>query len=207
MTGINYGPQYASYGVAGEMLGLGYFGYSETRTYNALLQMTHVTVPGMMDMQYIYTAGTNNGRITQTVDGVAGETVNYGYDALNRLSTAGATNGSWGQAFTYDGFGNLTGKTVTQGSAPTLSVSFDPATNRQYGVNYDANGNVMQYKSAYDVENRLVGDSTAFYVYDQAGKRVKKSYQATEEYFFYGIGGQKLVTFRQTHGSFRLWTR
>ena len=90
MTGTNYGPQYslqydvngrlsgmldaangnatvatASYGVAGEMLGLSYFGYSETRTYNNLLQMTRQTVSGMMDMQYVYQAGANNGRITQ----------------------------------------------------------------------------------------------------------------------------------------------
>ena len=67
------------------------------------------------------------------MDGAAGETVNYTYDKLNRLATAGATNGTWGQAFAYDGFGNLTGKTVTQGSAPTLSVSFDPMTNRRMG--------------------------------------------------------------------------
>jgi YD repeat-containing protein len=46
---------------------------------------------------------------------------------------------SWGQAFTYDGFGNLTGKSVTQGSAPTLSVSYDPATNHQPGQSYNAN--------------------------------------------------------------------
>ena len=89
----------------------------------------------------MYTAGQNNGRIVQSVDGVAGETVNYTYDALNRLATAGTTNGTWGQAFAYDGFGNLTGKTVTQGSAPTLSVSFDPVTNHQNGQSYDANGN------------------------------------------------------------------
>ena len=36
----------ATYGVAGEMTGLSYFGYSETRTYNALLQMTRQTVSG-----------------------------------------------------------------------------------------------------------------------------------------------------------------
>src|ERR1019366_1547982 len=123
MTGINYGPQYtmtydangrlggmsgsdlsasASYGVAGEMTGLTYGGYNETRTYNAMLQLTHMTVPGMMDMQYMYAAGANNGRITQSIDGIGGETVNYSYDKLNRLTAAGAANGTWGQAFAYD---------------------------------------------------------------------------------------------------------
>ena len=217
MTGINYGPQYgftydangrlggmqdvesghgnatvatASYGVAGEMLGLSYFGYSETRTYNALLQMTHVTVPGMMDMQYLYTAGANNGRIAQSVDGVTGETLTYGYDTLNRLS---GVSGAWSQTYSYDGFGNLTGKSAV-GAYPAMNASFDPLTNRQNGLSYDANGNVTANGAGYDVENRLAGDSTALYVYDHAGKRVEKRYQATEEYYFYGIGGQKLVT-------------
>ena len=36
----------------------------------------------------------NNGRITSSVDGyLSNETVNYTYDALNRLTAAAATNG------------------------------------------------------------------------------------------------------------------
>ena len=199
MTGTNYGPSYslqydvngrlsglldaangnatvatASYGVAGEMLGLSYFGYNETRSYNSLLQMTQQTVSGMMDMQYLYAAGSNNGRITQAIDGIAGETVSYTYDALNRLS--GATAGTWGQGFSYDGFGNLTGKTATLGSVPTLSVSFDAATNRMTGQSYDANGNVMILPGdTYDVENRVITNGVGSYGYDHAGKRVVKS--------------------------------
>ena len=192
------------------MLGLSYQGYysvdhySETRTYNPMLQLTRATVTGTsfstqytsgtaMDMQYIYTAGQNNGRIVQSVDGVAGETVNYTYDALNRLATAGATNGTWGQAFAYDGFGNLTGKTVTQGSAPTLNVSFDPLTNHQNGQSYDANGNPTGGYLRYDVENRMIAGPGGYYAYDPSGKRVKKLV-GTEEFYFYGIGGQKLAT-------------
>jgi RHS repeat-associated protein len=204
----------ASYGVAGEMLGLAYQGpyrdgygqetwYSETRTYNTLLQLTRQTgtagISGplgsgtMMDTQYVYAAGANNGRIAQSIDGVGGETVNYTYDALNRLATAGATNGTWGQRFTYDGFGNLTGKAVTAGSAPTLGVSVDPATNRVVGQSYDANGNVG---GGYDVENRMIAgpDYGTTHVYDHAGKRVKKASGTSWELYFYGIGGQKLVT-------------
>ena len=140
MTSIDYGPQYqltydangrlggmsgsdltmtASYGPAGEMLGLSYNGvdhYNETRTYNPMLQLTQMTVTGTsfsmlytsqtaMDMQYMYTAGQNNGRIFQSIDGAAGETVNYTYDKFNRLATAGATNGTWGQASRMTGLG------------------------------------------------------------------------------------------------------
>src|ERR1035438_8393746 len=99
----------ASYGAAGEMLGLMSQGFTtETRTYNTMLQLTRVTAPGM-DMQYMYTAGANNGRITQSIDGAVsgGETLTYTYDTLNRLS---GVSGTWGQTYSYDGFGNLTGK-------------------------------------------------------------------------------------------------
>jgi YD repeat-containing protein len=148
-----------------------------------------------MDMQYVYPGGANNGRIAQTIDGVAGETVNYTYDSLNRLTGAGATNGTWGQAFTYDGFGNLTGKVVTAGSAPVLSVSVDPATNWVVGKSYDANGNDLgDGHTIYDVENRMISGTAGTYVYDHAGKRVKKGNGTGWEYYFYGVGGQKLVT-------------
>ena len=229
MTTINYGPQYAftydvngrlggmsgsdltmtaSYGVAGQMTGLTYAGYysadhyAETRTYNAMLQLTGMTVTGTsfsptytsgtaMDMQYVYTAGANNGRIAQSVDGVAGETVNYTYDALNRLTNAMATNWTWSQTYTYDGFGNLTAKSAA-GAYPAWSANVDPLTNRVVGQTYDANGN--SGTGTYDVENRVIVDASGAYVYDHAGKRVKKSYGTSEEFYYYGIGGQKLVT-------------
>jgi RHS repeat-associated protein len=344
----------ASYGVAGEVTELTYFGYTEGRTYNSLLQLTGMTanVTGsatkVMDMVYNYTAAANNGRIGSSVDGVMGETVNYSYDALNRLSLAqtsvsvdavsnlaqgktatqsstyttanaslavdGNTDGDfghgsvsitnsdanawwqvdlggtanvsnveiwnrtdgsgdrlsdywvfisntpfsatdtpatlagkpgvwrshqtsqpnpnvmiaaagavgryvrvqlsgtnylqlaevkvngtlgWGQSYSYDGFGNLTGKAVTKGSAPSLSVSFDAATNRQVGVSYDANGNV---NGTYDVENRLlVGPGGEQYIYDHQGKRViKRKAGGTAELYFYGVNGQKLATYACT---------
>ena len=78
----------------------------------------------MMDMSYRYTAGQNNGRITQTYDGVLGQTTNYTYDALNRLSTSSIVETGVGEQMSYDGFGNLTGM---NGAAVW---THDPATNR-----------------------------------------------------------------------------
>jgi len=115
----------ATFGAAGQMLTLTHDSYSETRTYNSLLQLTRIAAGGAMDMQYIYTAGQNNGRIAAVADWMLGETANYTHDGLNRLSGASATNGAWGQGFAYDGFGNLTDKTVTAGSAPSLHVTFE----------------------------------------------------------------------------------
>jgi RHS repeat-associated protein len=196
----------ASYGIAGQLTGMSYFGWSESREFNNLFQMTHQWVSNgssnVMDMRYNYTAGANNGRITSSVDGIIGETVNYSYDSLNRLSSALATNNAWGQGFGYDGFGNLTSKTALAGSVPTMSVSFDPLTNHQNGVGYDANGNPNG--ASYDVENRMISGNGETYSYDHAGKRVLKQYTIAApspnagspgfEVYFYGIGGQKLMT-------------
>jgi len=180
--------------VSNELLGLTYFGMSETRTYNNILQLTSQSVPGMMNMQYIYTAGQNNGRVAATIDGYLPETVNYTYDSLNRLSNATATNGAWSQSYTYDGFGNLTSKSAA-GFYPAYSATFNPANNRQNGWGYDANGNET-VQGTFDVSNRLVASSTGqSYAYDYRGKRIVKWTGGTAELYFYGIDGKKLTTF------------
>jgi RHS repeat-associated protein len=196
-----------------------YGAFNETRTYDPqMMQLTHITTkngsPTVMDMSYGYTAGHNNGRITQSIDGVLNETVNYTYDSLNHLATAQAINNSWGNAYSYDGFGNLTGATVTAGSAPYLSMSIDPATNRIAGGQYDANGNPTGpgsgnlNVSGYDVENRLVsepsnvggGGGYTLMGYDPSGKRVSEvdifnSVVQNERIYFYAITGQRLGTY------------
>ena len=195
-----------TYGNAGQVLGMTYWAVNETRQYNSLLQMTSMTATAfgttVMDNQYNFTAGQKNGRITSSVDGfLSNETVNYTYDALNRLSSATATNSAWGQSFTYDGFGNMTDKNQTVGSAPSLHVTFDPATNRQTGVNYDANGNPTEGK-IYDVENRIIGEpGYQWYTYDYRGKRITKLMGSTTELYFYGIDGRKLATYQCAAGT------
>ena len=107
---------------------LGYGGYyTESRQYNSRMQMTRLTIPGALDMEYRYSATQNNGQITQQKDWITGEEVTYQYDSLQRLISAVTTGPEWGQSFSYDGFGNRTGATVTKGSAPTSSMVFDPA--------------------------------------------------------------------------------
>ena len=41
-----------------------------------------------------------------------------------------ATNGSWGEQYTFDNFGNLIGKMQTAGTAPAMSVAANLATNQ-----------------------------------------------------------------------------
>jgi len=132
--------------------------------------------------------------------------VSYGYDSLNRLISASASSGAWGQSFTYDGFGNLLQKTVTQGSAPTLSVAVDPATNRIVGQSYDANGNLLYNGAVYDALNRVwqiyqYGSlNTEGYAYGPNNERVEKVITAngTSNYYtyLYGVDGCRLGVYQ-----------
>jgi RHS repeat-associated protein len=171
----------------------------ECPEYNSLLQLTRATVSGGMDMEYRYTAGQNNGRIAQSKDWIAGEEVTYAYDSLQRLISAQTTGPEWGNSFSYDGFGNLTGKTVTKGSAPLLAQAYDPATNRPVGQSFDLNGNAQV--GTWDIENRLVSqtlDGKAIqWGYDPDGKRVMRYETDTVgnpkwTFYLYGLSGEKL---------------
>ena len=115
----------------------------------------------------------------------------------------------WGEAYSYDGFGNLLDKTVTQAPAPALGVSYD-ANNHQLGLTYDANGNQLSDAQGatyygWNTENRLAtwtqwgSGASTWYSYDPWGKRVMKDMtpaqgNETWEFYFYGITGQKLMT-------------
>ena len=126
VNNVQYGPagelKQISYGLAygyGDGARLYYGGSNtETRQYNSRTQLTRLTAPGM-DIEYRYSATQNNGQITQQSDG---QEVTYTYDSLNRLIAAVTTGPEWGQSFTYDGFGNRTGATVTLRRAQKLAT-------------------------------------------------------------------------------------
>jgi RHS repeat-associated protein len=138
----------------------------------------------------------DGGRTTQRKDWQSGEEVEYQYDSLQRLSSAATTGPEWGQSFGYDGFGNLLSETVTKGSAPSLRVTVNPATNRitNQGTSYDANGNLTAMPGltmTYDVANRLTSAtqaSTDHYFYDPAGRRVFRN----DLICFHGVDGSLL---------------
>ena len=219
-----YATPSATWGPAGELLTFGsrfqpnccntanWFGMSETRTYNPLGQLTRITAtswggPTVMDEQYVYAAGQNNGRIAQKIDGVTGEQVSYTYDALNRLAGAQTADSLWGQQYSYDGWGNLTAKTVTKGTGPVYSQVYDPSLNRPAGT---APPTAAVDPTQVDVENRpltttvLNGGGAA--TYDGSGKRVFAEALANVmdgsgamvtvcEIYLYGITGRKLATY------------
>ncbi|MBI2685178.1 MAG: RHS repeat-associated core domain-containing protein [Acidobacteria bacterium] len=193
--------------------------FTETKTYNALYQLTRQTTAGAADIEYIYSSTANNGRIIGRNNYVSGENVVYSYDELNRLVGASVSSSSgWGQSFTYDGFGNLWTQSVTKGTAPSVALSVDMATNRISGWGYDGNGNTTSRPAlggglammTYDVDNRMLTWTkdevgTEEYQYLSDNKRVwKKAPDGTETVYFYGVGGQKLATYRVQSSPFAL---
>jgi RHS repeat-associated protein len=188
-----------------------------------MLQLTSlVSGSGLnvVNVTYNYSSTQNNGKITSQTDNVSGEQVVYAYDALNRLASATAASGSWGQSYGYDGFGNLTDQTVTAGSAPAYHVVPDPTTNHLGSV--DANGNTLGtvdpdqgtviYSASYDVENRFMGTAAVGgmvpgnyqYSYAPGNKRVWRgdfgssgtaTILTTDEVTFWSVNGQKLGSY------------
>jgi hypothetical protein len=216
VSGVSYNAAYQMLGITMNAMGI-----SETRGYNVLNQLTNIHAGSSENLTYNYPAGTDNGKVSSIYNAVSGETVTYTYDSLNRIATAGGSG--WGEQYTFDPFGNLTTKQVTNGSAPSLSVAVNPATNQLqgFGFGYDANGNSNSSASGvvltYDVENHVIGTGwnnfahpSEYYAYDAQGKRIwilaetVDSLSNTTNYgvVFYSAMGQKLGTYTFIPGSY-----
>ncbi len=180
----------ATYNVDGTLAALASAGGSETRTYNILEQLTGISSPGVT-LGYSF-PGANSGRVQNMT--ISGETVTYGYDALNRLVSATSSAG-WAESYGYDRYGNL-------GNIGGQSIGVNQNTNRLTQGSYDGNGNYLGDTSqwAYDVENRLaqangLSQGTQYYGYDGSNKRVWRQFlyngsTPTEHVYFYGAGGR-----------------
>ena len=118
------------------------------------------------------------------------ERMNYGYDALNRLTSTAPDSGAGGYSHTYAyaANGNITARTDMGSYTYPTAGQARPHAATAAGANtysYDANGNMLTraengvtYTQTWDEENRLqtvtvVGQTTT-YTYDGDGQRVKK---------------------------------
>ena len=154
----------------------------------------------------------NNGNITNVTDLVNGQrTKAFTYDALNRLSSATATNLYGTENYTYDALNNLRTR-LTGGNALTLNYD---ATNRlvsvaqngsvvtQYGYDTQGNRNSLSNGGAttnynFDAENQLLQvPGVEGYAYDAAGRRVAKttSTGTPTGYYFYDQAGQLMFQY------------
>ncbi|MGO9229362.1 MAG: RHS repeat-associated core domain-containing protein [Bryobacteraceae bacterium] len=120
----------------------------------------------------------------------------------------------WGNSYSYDGFGNLTAKVVTKGTAPQVYPQVNSATNQArvlYDNGFDANGNWLGTAAApntWNVENQLISNGSVdgsgnllTYTYDPWGKRVMQfstspGAAGSGTLYFYSITGQRLGTYQ-----------
>jgi RHS repeat-associated protein len=121
----------------------------------------------------------------------------YGYDLLNRLTSAG--DSGWSRTFSYDAFGNMwvtaNSGVPLAGNTPTTDV-FN-ANNQIAGSSYDTAGNQTLVNGdtlAYDAENRQISSTFAgaseTYLYDGNGQRVEKSGPSGATIFVYDAMGK-----------------
>jgi RHS repeat-associated protein len=178
--------QYASHGAISAMkLGNNKWEHS---TFNGRLQPTQIglgtssTDSSVLKLDYAYGTTSNNGNVlSQTI--TIGSTVmsqGYGYDGLNRLSSATETFNSaqqWQQNYDYDRFGNRAVRntsyrpsprqTPTSSSPSDLSFLFNQTNNRitatsEYQYDPAGSGNLTSMPNffsgadsmTYDAENR-----------------------------------------------------
>ena len=129
------------------------------------------------------------GNITSIYDSMWGETQTFGYDSLNRLTSASAVNGlaDYSETYQYDpATGNLVDKNGLVLDYPDPDEAHPHAVtsagSNTYG--YDANGNQttrviggQTVTLGYDAENRMVSTSgtnlSANFTYNGDGQRVK----------------------------------
>ena len=122
------------------------------------------------------------GRILGVTATAGGESWTYGYDDMDRLTSAtNATDPLLTQSWTYDSVDNMTwNSAVGAYSYPA------PGTPRPHGVTstplgayvYDANGNMTSAAGdtlVYDGENRPVSVNAVTFAYGPDGERVKKA--------------------------------
>jgi len=164
---------------------------------------------------YTYDA---DGNITNVNDLVNGQrTKSFGYDALNRLTSATASNLYGAESYTYDALNNLRTR-LTGGNTLTLnydasnhlaSVAQNSSVTTQYG--YDTQGNRNSLTSGgtttnytFDAENQLLQVSgVESYAYEAAGRRVTKTNTsgAVTAYYFYDQAGQLMYEFDPSAGT------
>jgi YD repeat-containing protein len=141
----------------------------------------------------------NARRITGITDnGNSALSWTYGYDALDRVSSASAPTQSLG--FTYDANGNR----LTQSGSYSATFSVGASSNQLTGVtgavsrtySYDAAGHTSGYGAlsfTYNGAGRVVsvgnGSATTSYLYNALGQRVKKTTSASSTVFVYDESG------------------
>jgi len=200
--------------VGGYANGIAYFADGDVRSYTLGNGRSYVAQKNARNLLSNFTYGQGatlhvsedftydaNGNVGQILDRVNGQRSKaMGYDGLNRLLSATASN-LWGtESYTYDTLNNL--RSLSNGSG-TNTYAYDGSnrlsaiTNGATAVHafvYDARGNTVNKDGqglTFDLANRLTAiPGKGEYTYDAAGRRVKKVTPAGTTYYAYNSAGQ-----------------
>ena len=127
----------------------------------------------------------------------------YTYDAVNRLSSAGATgNSTYRQTFGYDAYGNVS-CSASPAEVDCLAPTYGASSNRIGGYSYDSAGDVTNdgtYTYQWDAEAHLTaviggsGQTVSANTYNALGQTasVFDANQTPTTYEAYGPGGELL---------------
>ena len=202
-TGINYFPNGQ---VAGFTYGNGRL-YASQQNTRLLTSNFSDGTSSAADVQEALTYDAD-GNITAVTDPSGLRTKSFGYDALNRLTNAAATNlyPNGPESYTYDPINNLRTR-LTQGQ--TLTYAYD-TTNKLTGI---TQGSTSVASFTYNPQGDTTGNNTATlsfdakhqltnypgvesYSYDAAGRRVvKQPASGSPTYYFYNQAGQLLFQY------------
>ena len=159
----------------------------------------------------IYSAGVSylpNSDLDESYDSVNGSW-KYTYDDFNRLNTA-VSNTGLGCAEVYDRFGNRLQQTNYTGTCMTPNYTLQTGKYWISGFSYDLAGDMIGdgiHSYQYDAEGRLASvdsGSTASYVYDAGGTRVRRIVGGVAYDDVYDLGGHVISDFLASGGT---WNR
>ncbi|MCA9733976.1 MAG: RHS repeat-associated core domain-containing protein [Deferribacteres bacterium] len=124
------------------------------------------------------------------------ETVNYEYDALNRIKLF-TDHENIQHNYTYDDNGNITTFRGTSFSYFNNSNKLQSDGNRTF--DYDAKGRTTSIAGStleYDIFDNMIGYGYNTYAYDAENRRVKKV-EGGNEVYYYGNGLQDLAVYHE----------
>jgi RHS repeat-associated protein len=164
-----------------------------------------VGASGCSETPSSWPTGTNNngnvgGYLYQDSMNALGHTATYHYDGVNRLSSAVATgNVAYNQSFGYDQYGNLA-CTANPSNPKCLAPTYNAATNRIAGYQYDAAGNLINdgtYGYQWDAEGKLTaitlsGNTIASNIYNALGQNMRHQAPGVTIDEYYGADGALL---------------
>lgn len=172
-------------------------GTTMSRTYDTDEKIGQISSAGIES--YTYDNAFRITGITETSTGAANWT--YGYDPLDRLTSAATGSTSYG--WSYDANGNRLSQTGTYPSTYSISPSANQITSvtgsvNRAGYSYDAAGNMLRYgtvSATYNNRGRMItaADSgaglSATYYYNSLGQQIQYTENGTVSLSMYDEAG------------------